>query len=113
MPLHLWPSNYNIVEWKLPEWKFRSAQNGSAFQNVISEWKCIPEWNIYVGLNGPYGLPYITVITVITIITVNTPITVITTMTVITLITHYSDYTHYTHYGPFYGHYIHYSHYIH
>ncbi len=27
-------------------------------QNGISEWKCIPEWNIYVELNGPYGLPY-------------------------------------------------------
>ncbi len=33
-------------------------QNGSAFQSGISEWKCIPEWNIYVELNVPYGLPY-------------------------------------------------------
>ncbi len=23
-------------------------------QNGISEWKWIPEWNIYVELNGPY-----------------------------------------------------------
>ncbi len=25
-----------------------------AFQNGISEWKCILEWNIYTELNGPY-----------------------------------------------------------
>ncbi len=35
-----------------------SRVDGSAFQNGISEWKCILEWNLRVELNGPYGLPY-------------------------------------------------------
>ncbi len=53
-------------------WVMHYEQNGSAFQNGSLEWnfrmevhsrmeiqngKCIPEWNIYVELNGPYGLP--------------------------------------------------------
>ena len=32
-----------------------SSMDGCALQSGISEWKCIPEWNIYVELNGPYA----------------------------------------------------------